>query len=77
MGVLIGPKNVEILEFQKVEISKIQICQGCSLIFLVFFEVIIHEKYGVQGSTTGPKKQKFSKFQNPSKKYWNRSGIDF
>ena len=32
-------KNVEILEFQKVEISKIQIFQGCSLIFLVFFEV--------------------------------------
>ena len=38
-GGLIGPKNWEILEFQKVEISKIQIFQGCSLIFLVFFEV--------------------------------------
>ena len=34
-----GPKNVEILEFQKIEISKIQIFQVCSLIFLVFFEV--------------------------------------
>ena len=38
-GGLIGPKNGEILEFQKVEISKIQIFQGCSSIFLVFFEV--------------------------------------
>ena len=35
-GVLIGPKNVEILEFQKVEISQIQIFQGCSSMFLVF-----------------------------------------
>ena len=48
-----GPKNVEILEFQKVEISKIPIFQGCSLIFLYFLEKN-HAKYGVQGSTTGP-----------------------
>ena len=43
---VIGPKNVEILEFQKVEISKIQIFQGCSSIFLVFFEVNSREIWG-------------------------------
>ena len=40
LGGLRGAKNVEILEFQKVEISKIQNFQRCSLIFLVFFKVI-------------------------------------
>ena len=37
MGGLRGPKNVEILEFQKVEISKIHMFQGCSLIFSCIF----------------------------------------
>ena len=36
-GGLIGPKNGEILEFQKVEISKIMIFQGCSRIFSCIF----------------------------------------
>ena len=36
-GGLIGPKNGEILEFQKVEICQIQIFQGCSSIFSCIF----------------------------------------
>ena len=45
-GGLRGPENVEILEFQKVEISKIQIFQGCSRIFLVLFEINSREIRG-------------------------------
>ena len=59
-GGLIGPKNGEILEFQKVEISKIQIFQGCSRIFLVFFEV---NSWEIRGDRVhyGSKKSKILK----------------
>ena len=52
-----GPKNLEILEFQKVEISKIQIFQGCSLIFSCIFEV---DSWEIRGSRVhyGSKKSK-------------------
>ena len=59
-GGLRGPENVEILAFQKVEISKIQIFQGCSSIFLVFFEV---NSWEIRGSRVhyGSKKSKILK----------------
>ena len=53
-------KKLKILEFQKVEISQIQIFQGCSSIFLVFFEVKSPWKGGVRVHY-GSKKSKILK----------------
>ena len=49
-GGLIGPKNVKILEFQKVEISKIHIFQWCSLIF----SCIVWSKFMRNTGSEGP-----------------------
>ena len=72
-GGLIGPKNHKILEFQKVEIWKDNMFLRW---FPIFFYLLkyFHDEYGEPGSTMGPKKWKFWKFQNPSKKYCNMIG---
>ena len=75
-GGLRGPKNVEILEFQKVEISKIHIFQGCSSIFSCIFWSKFMTNTGFKGPLRVQKISNFSKFPESSKKYWNRSGID-
>ena len=65
----------EILRFSDSQISQIHIFQGCSQIFLYFWSKFMTNT-GFKGPLRVQKISKFSKFQNPSKKYWNRSGID-
>ena len=66
-GGLIGPKNVEILEFQKVEISKIQMFQGCSSIFSCIFWSKFMRNTGFKGPLRVQKIENFGSSQNHPK----------
>ena len=66
-GGLIGQKNGEILEFQKVEISKIQIFQRFSLIFSCIFSSISMINTGSEGPLRVQKIGNFGSSQNHPK----------
>ena len=67
---------LEILRFSDSQIFKIHISQGCSSIFSCIFWRKFMRNTGFKGPLRVQKMSKIWKFQNPSKKYWNRSGID-
>ena len=60
-------KNIKFLEFQKVEISKIHIFQGCSLIFFFFFSSIFLRNTGSEGQLRVQKIENFRSSQNHPK----------
>ena len=72
-GGLIGRKMSKNWNSRKLRYPKSRFFKDVPWFFLYFFKYF-HDKYGVQGSITGPKNRKFQKFQNPSKKYWDMTG---
>ena len=74
-GSLIGPKMSKFWNSRKLRYEKV-ICFWDDSLFFLYFSKYFHKKYGEWGPTTGPRNPKIWKFQNPSKKYWSRSGID-
>ena len=72
-GGLRGPENVEILEFQKVEISKIQIFRGCSSIFSCIFKV---NSWEIRDSRVHYGSKKKCRNFGSSRNHSKSSGID-